>query len=315
MARENRRPLSDQERAERRRQDRETAQMAIERLQSSEGWQAWLASRQHFRSYSFANQCLIAMQKPTATRVGGFRAWLKLGYVVAKGEKAIRIWVPIAPSKHQLEEWQNAGAKSEEKPRTYFKLGPVFDRSQVAELPPPAEPAPLDPPHVLIDGDELDRALEPLTALARALGCTVQLQDLTDGRGGYFRPQTKAIVLNADRPVNQRVSTLVHELAHALLRLEREEEDPALSYPEEELVVESVAYTVCGGLGVDTSGFAIPYLASWAQSAEPASIEQTAGLIDRLARRIEHALEGDSHRQVHDQRAASAGGEHVPQAA
>ncbi len=314
MARENR-PLSDEERAERRRQDRETAQKAIERLQSSDGWQEWLSSRQHFRSYSFANQCLIAMQKPAATRVAGFRAWLKLGYVVAKGEKAIRIWVPITPSKHQLEEWQNAGAKREEKPRTYFKLGPVFDRSQVGELPPPAEPAPLDPPHVLIDGDELDRALKPLTSLARELGCTVQLQDLTDGKGGYFRPQTKAIVLNADRPVNQRVSTLVHELAHALLRLEGHEDDPALSYAEEELVVESVAYTVCGGLGVDTAGFAIPYLASWAQSAEPATIEQTAGLIDRLARRIEHALEGDPRQQAQNQLAASAGSEHVPQAA
>jgi len=52
VARANRRPLSDQERAERRRQDRESAQEAIELLQSSEGWQAWLASRRHFRSYS-----------------------------------------------------------------------------------------------------------------------------------------------------------------------------------------------------------------------------------------------------------------------
>ncbi len=134
--RANRRPLSDEERAERRRQDRESAQEAIELLQSSEGWQAWLASRRHFRSYSFANQCLIAMQKPTATRVAGFRVWLKLGYVVNKGEKAIRIWVPIPPSKRQLEQWQNAGAKREKKPRTYFKLGPVFDRCQVQELPP-----------------------------------------------------------------------------------------------------------------------------------------------------------------------------------
>ncbi len=79
--------------------------------------------------------------------------------------------------------------------------------------------------------------------------------------------------------------------------------------------LKTVAYTVCGGLGVDTAGFAIPYLASWAQSAEPATIDQTAALIDRLARRIEHALEGDSHRQAQNQPAASAGAEHVPPAA
>ncbi len=95
----------------------------------------------------------------------------------------------------------------------------------------------------------------------------------------------------------------MHELAHALVRLERHEDDPALSYPEEELVVESVAYTVCGGLGVDTSGFTIPYLASWAQNAERETIEQTAALIDRLARRIEHAIEGrDEHTAAGDER-------------
>jgi N-terminal domain of anti-restriction factor ArdC len=41
---------------------------------------------------SLANQLLIAMQKPEATRVAGFRAWLKLGYCVRKGESALRIW-------------------------------------------------------------------------------------------------------------------------------------------------------------------------------------------------------------------------------
>jgi len=100
----------------------------------------------------------------------------------------------------------------------------------------------------------LEQLREPTRHAYLQLAAAVQ--ELTDGRGGCYRPHTRAIVLNAERSINQRVSTLVHELGHALLRLEREEEDPALSYPEEELVVESVAYTVCGGLGVNTSGFA-----------------------------------------------------------
>ena len=83
----------------------------------------------------------------------------------------------------------------------------------------------------------------------------------------------------------------LHELAHALTALEREDEDPELSYAAEELVVESVAFTVSGSIGLDTIGESVPYLASWAQSAPLETIEATAKLIDRLARRIEDALE------------------------
>jgi hypothetical protein len=78
--------------------------------------------------------------------VAGFRAWLKLGYCGRKGETAIRIWVPIPASKAKLEAWRSAGADPAEKPRTLFRLGPVFHRSQVCELPPPAIPVTIDCP-------------------------------------------------------------------------------------------------------------------------------------------------------------------------
>ena len=44
--------------------ERQLAQQAVERLRSSEGWQAWLAARRHFHRYSFTNQLLIALQMP-----------------------------------------------------------------------------------------------------------------------------------------------------------------------------------------------------------------------------------------------------------
>ncbi|HEY7953228.1 MAG TPA: hypothetical protein VID70_09585 [Solirubrobacteraceae bacterium] len=53
--------------------------------------------------------------------------------------------------------------------------------------------------------------------------------------------------------------------------------------------MESVAFTVCGVLGVDTAGYSVPYLASWSESAGIAMIERMAALIDRVARRIEGA--------------------------
>jgi antirestriction protein ArdC len=285
-----RRALSDEERAERRCADRAFAAQAVEQLRSSDGWQRWLTARRHFHAYSLANQLLIAMQKPEATRVAGFRAWLKLGYCVRKGETALRIWCPCPPSAKQLKQWQDAGADPRERPRTRFRLGPVFDRSQVAELPPPAEPLPLDPPIREIDGDDLAWALTPLTELARELGCTVAYEAMPAGHGGYYRPADQAIRLAEGKPANHSVHTLIHELAHALLAAQPDDKF-RLDYAQEELVVESVTYTVAGSLGLRVDGFAIPYLTSWSEDTDLAVIERAAGMIDRLAKRIEDAVD------------------------
>lgn len=282
--------LTDEERAERRHADREFARQAVEQLRSSEGWQAWLSTRRHFHRYSFSNQLLIAMQRRDATHVAGFRAWLKMGYAVQRGEKAIRIWVPIPPSRKQLEKWKQDGGNPDERPRTHFKLGPVFDRAQVAPLPPPATPAPLDPPIREVTGEDLAPALAPLTELAHEIGSLVEFETITDGSDGYYELDSRRIAIRQDMAINAQVKTLIHELAHALLRAEPSPDDPKLARAAEELVVESVAYTVCGALGLDSAGSSIPYLTSWAMQADIAILEQTAALIDRLARRIETAV-------------------------
>jgi hypothetical protein len=128
MAVKQRKQLTEEERAARRERDRDYARQAVERLRSSEGWKAWLTTRATFHGYSLGNQLLIAMQRPTATKVAGFRAWLKLGYCVSCGETAIRIWAPCPPSRKQLEQWKRNGADPDQRPRTFFKLAAVFDR-------------------------------------------------------------------------------------------------------------------------------------------------------------------------------------------
>ena len=74
----------------------------------------------------------------------------------------------------------------------------------------------------------------------------------------------------------------MHELAHALVRLDRSAEDPSLGYAEEELVVESVAFSVCGGLGINMTGASIPYLASWAEQAPPTSSTASPAAIENV---------------------------------
>jgi len=46
------------------------------------------------RALSLHNACLVALQLPTATILGGYRQWLAAGRQVRKGEHAIMIWAP-----------------------------------------------------------------------------------------------------------------------------------------------------------------------------------------------------------------------------
>jgi hypothetical protein len=166
----------------------------------------------------------------------------------------------------------------------------VWDRSQVEPLPPPAEPAPLDPPIAEPDGDTLGWTLPALSALVAELGCTLIYEDHPAGRSGSFTPSTKQISLNRANAVNHQVKTLVHELAHALIH-RTATDGLELSYAEEEIVVESIAFSVVGGLGIDISGYSIPYLTSWSQDdADVEIVEACAELIDHHARRIERAI-------------------------
>jgi len=89
---------------------------------------------------------------------------------------------------------------------------------------------------------------------------------------------------------NAQVSVLCRELAHALIHYP-DPDDPKLDYASEELVAESIAFSVVKSLGIDSDGASIPYLASWAESSELSVIEKTAALIDRLAKRLQDALE------------------------
>jgi len=266
-------------------------QEAVDALRSGEGWRRWLTVRRHFHTYSFHNQLLIAHQCPEATRVAGFRAWLKLGYAVRRGERGIRIWAPCPPPKKQIAEWKQAGANPHERPPTYFNLVAVFDCSQVDPLPDfPGGPIPLNPPSESVVGDGLAYLFGPLVAFGHSLGLSVTVEPVSGAASGYLEPATDRLVIDVLSEffsANAQVQTLVHELAHALVRHDRRPEDPKLPYFEEEVVVESVAFAVCASLGLDTSPSSIPYIAGWGERSDDEPIERYAALIDRLANRLE----------------------------
>ena len=72
-------------------------------LFNSDSYKNYLSTMSKIHNYSFNNTFLIAMQKPEASLVAGYKAWQKnFDRHVNKGEKAIRILAP-APYKIKQE--------------------------------------------------------------------------------------------------------------------------------------------------------------------------------------------------------------------
>ena len=71
-------------------------------LFNSDSYKNYLSTMSKFHNYSFNNTLLIAMQKPEASLVAGYKAWQKnFERHVNKGEKAIRI---LAPAPYKIKE-------------------------------------------------------------------------------------------------------------------------------------------------------------------------------------------------------------------
>lgn len=167
----------------------------------------------------------------------------------------------------------------------------MFAQDQVAELPPPAQPAPLEPPIAEVPGDSHEELIAELVSLADELGYTVSF----GGTGPADRscnPDRKRIAVSERLEANGRLVALIHELAHALVA--QDPDAPRLDYAQGELIAESVAFCCCQTVGLDTSANSIPYLTSWAERASLEVLEHTAALTGRLADRIEGVLLADT---------------------
>ena len=77
-------------------------EQGLQDLFNSDSYRNYLSTMSKFHNYSFNNTLLIAMQKPDATLVAGYKAWQKnFERHVNKGEKAIRI---LAPTPYKIKE-------------------------------------------------------------------------------------------------------------------------------------------------------------------------------------------------------------------
>lgn len=303
MARQ-RRVLTDAEHRERRRRDRERLEAAIKELLTSDGWRRWLRTRAVLHDYSWRNTLLIAAQCRErgieATRVAGFRAWLKLGRCVRRGEAALKVWAPMTVN---VATEYDDGAETVDR-RTIFRVVSVFDVSQTDPLP-GADPAPLAPPSGgEVDGDSHAHLLAALERLAGEIGYRVAWPQTLGGPRGicYRRERDPLIEVVSTLPPNGKVAVLIHELCHALVG-----SDARLGRRVEEVVVEAATYVACSSAGLQTDVDSVPYIAGWAGDDDPvALLRDVAGRVDALASRIEDALASHGRGDGDQQPAARA---------
>ena len=273
--------LTDAEREQRRVQQRERLKQSAEQLLTSDGWQRWvqIRSRHGLARLSLTNQLLIAFARPDATFVAGFKGWLRLGYCVTRGQRAIQINAPL-PVKRRDRETDEPTDET----ITLFKTVPVFAQDQVAPLP-GVEPTALEPPCQPLTGDSHAHLIAPTIAFAETLGYRVAFETIAGSTGGWCDTNDKRIVVDDDGPANAQLRTLVHETIHAL-----GVDYQHYSRAQAEVIVDTTTLVVLGGLGLDVSGETVPYVAGWGEDGALEAVTTFATTIDDLARRVEGAL-------------------------
>ena len=266
----------------------ERLEQGVKDIFTSEMYTTYLRTMAKFHNYSFNNTLLIAMQRPDATLVAGFNAWKnKFNRYVKKGEKGIQIIAP-APIK-EVEEREkidkdtglavlNENGEPEMERVEYvvprFRLTTVFDISQTDGEPIPS-----------LEVNELTASVKDyalLTAAIEQVSLVPMRFDEIEGEAkGYYSDADKEICIQVGMGESQTIKTMIHEVAHAMLhnsdlmKQHGEEKDRLTKETE----AESIAFTVCSALGIDTSDYSFPYVASWASGKEMKELKDSMDTI------------------------------------
>lgn len=251
---------------------------------TSENYIRFLNILSQFHNYSLNNCILILQQFPSASRVASFATWKKIGCNVQKGSKGIKILVPT-PKKYikeqtSFDEEGNSITETIEKKILYFKIGYVFDRSQVdGEIPSPCR-------ELTDNSDYLHQAVEKIISQNSDIDFDYSLKP--GGANGYCRLDTKEIFIRAGMSDLQTIKTILHEKAHQLLHTSASE----YTHEEKEVQVEASAYTVLQhisnstGLQLDSSSYSFPYIATWATSRELKELRSSLEVIKKTSEEL-----------------------------
>lgn len=224
---------------ERERYHREQEELARQRVLSlAEGWEAraedlseYLRFASRFPQYSARNTMLIYRQRPGACFVASMREFNKMGYIVHKGERGIEIRVPHMATYYRIKEsssWHRltretpdyvkkmirAGMIETEEKLLNFRKGTVFDITQTNC------PRADYPKLVGLGYDDAQHAAIYDIVRDYCQSCKMGVREFdfkSISKRGFYVSNTNEIFINTCLGDTQRISTLLHEMAHGLL--------------------------------------------------------------------------------------------------
>lgn len=267
----------------------ETMNKGVYEYLDSERFKTLLDTMSKFHDYSMNNTLLILEQNPHATHLAGYNKWQQdFNRQVKRGEKGLMIWMPVEikvkENHYVLDENGNrilgddGKFKREEvevKKRT-FKIGYTFDVSQTEQIE-GKEVIELSPVKDL-KGDVKD--YQALTkALMEISPVPIKIEAFTASAKGCYNSLTNEITIQPDMSEVQTIKTMIHEIAHSIVHSEenlnqlKQKENVEFSKNEKEVQEESIAYIVSSHLGIDTSDYSFPYVATWSLSTDPNNLE------------------------------------------
>ena len=275
-------------------------EQGLQDLFNSDSYRNYLSTMSKFHNYSFNNTLLIAMQKPDATLVAGYKAWQKnFERHVNKGEKAIRILAPapykikeerdkIDPVTQELLLDKDGNPQKEEVEITIpaFRAVSVFDLSQTDGKPIPE----LAAKELLSDVEgyqDMIRAVEAISPVP------IELEEIAGDSKGYYDREAKRIAVQENMSESQTLKTMIHEVAHSKLHSKEVEQDEQMRKDRntKEVEAESIAYTVCQHFGVDTSDYSFGYIAGWSSGRDTKELRASMDTIRRTASELITGIE------------------------
>lgn len=239
---------------------------ATDAAKADTAFKAYLRSASRFYAYSWTNQMLIAIQRPTATYVAGFQSWKKHNRTVSKGAKGIHILAPMVINRKDKQTAEDVKAL------VGFRSVCVFDIADTT-----GDELPVMPTY---RADEVAGAALIYGKLcngANRLGFTITHEAL-DGPKGTAMGNT--ITLETSLTPTQAIGTLAHEMAHCILHFG--DNRKSLTREQKELEAEATSYAVLAHFGIEQpSQF---YLASW--EADAAKVRASLATITKAVTAI-----------------------------
>lgn len=272
-------------------------EQGITELFESQKYKMYLKTMSKFHSYSINNTILIAMQKPNATLVAGYKTWQNsFDRHVKKGEKGIRI---LAPTSYKVKRMQEkidpaTGEIMLDKNGTpvttemeikipTFRVVPVFDVSQTEGR---------DLPNIGVNelSGNVEKYADIMQILMQISPVSISYEQISGSQKGFFSAVDERIVIREGMSQIQTIKTAIHEIAHA--KLHSKEQNLEKNRNTKEVEAESIAYTVCQHFGIDTSDYSFGYIAAWSTGRDMKELKASLDTIRRTASGIIIDIEG-----------------------